>query len=41
MKARANNYLRMVVKGNPKLGSFIDVLVTAFNPFYVSGQLQL
>ena len=41
MKARANNYLGMVVKGNPKLGSFIDVLVTASNPFYVSGQLQL
>ena len=40
MKARADNYLGIVVEGNPKLGSFIDVLVTASNPFYLSGQLQ-
>ncbi|MDD1741527.1 MAG: tRNA (N(6)-L-threonylcarbamoyladenosine(37)-C(2))-methylthiotransferase [Methanothrix sp.] len=40
MKARADNYLGIVVEGDPKLGSFIDVLVTASNPFYLSGQLQ-
>lgn len=40
MKARADNYLGIVVEGNPKLGSSIDVLVTASNPFYLSGQLQ-
>ena len=39
MKARADNYLGIVVEGHPKLGSFIDVLVTASNPFYLSGQL--
>jgi len=40
MKARADNYLGIVVEGDPNLGSFIDVLVTASNPFYLSGQLQ-
>jgi len=39
MKARAKNYQGIVVKGNPNLGSFIDVLVTASNPFFLSGQL--
>ena len=39
MKARADNYLGIVVEGDPKLGSFIDVLVTASNPFYLSGHL--
>lgn len=39
MKARADNYLGIVVEGDPNLGSFIDVLVTASNPFYLSGQL--
>jgi threonylcarbamoyladenosine tRNA methylthiotransferase CDKAL1 len=39
MKARADNYLGVVVEGDPKLGSFIDVLVTASNPFYLSGHI--
>jgi MiaB-like tRNA modifying enzyme len=37
MKARAKNYQGIVVKGNPLLGSFIDVLVTTSNPFFLSG----
>lgn len=40
MKARAKNYLGIVVKGNPELGSLIEVLVTESNPFFVSGQIQ-
>jgi threonylcarbamoyladenosine tRNA methylthiotransferase CDKAL1 len=37
MKARAENYLGLVVKGRPKLGSIVRVAVTDSNPFYVSG----
>jgi threonylcarbamoyladenosine tRNA methylthiotransferase CDKAL1 len=37
MKARAENYLGIVVKGRPKLGSIVRVAVTDSNPFYVSG----
>ncbi|MDQ1261849.1 MAG: threonylcarbamoyladenosine tRNA methylthiotransferase [Euryarchaeota archaeon] len=37
MKARAENYLGIVVKGRPKLGSMVRVEVTDSNPFYVSG----
>ena len=40
MKARGKNYMGIVVKGNPELGSFIEVLVTESNPFFVSGQIQ-
>ena len=39
MKARAENYLGIVVKGRPKLGSVVLVQVTHSNPFYVSGNL--
>lgn len=39
MKARAENYLGIVVRGLPKLGSLIQVEVTDSNPFYVSGHL--
>ena len=39
MKARAENYLGIVVKGRPKLGSVVLVQVTDSNPFYVSGHL--
>jgi threonylcarbamoyladenosine tRNA methylthiotransferase CDKAL1 len=39
MKARAENYLGIVVKGRPKLGSIVLVQVTDSNPFYVSGHL--
>jgi len=39
MKARAKNYLGIVVKGRPKLGSIVLVQVTHSNPFYVSGHL--
>ena len=39
MKARAENYLGIVVKGRPKLGSIVRVVVTECNPFYVSGQV--
>ncbi len=39
MKARAENYLGIVVKGRPKLGSIVLVQVTHSNPFYVSGHL--
>ena len=39
MKARAENYLGIVVKGRPKLGSIVLVQVTDSNPFYVSGQV--
>jgi threonylcarbamoyladenosine tRNA methylthiotransferase CDKAL1 len=37
MKARADNYLGIVVKGRPKLGSLIQIAITDSNPFYVSG----
>ncbi len=40
MKARGKNYMGIVVKGNPELGSLIEVLVTESNPFFVSGQIQ-
>jgi threonylcarbamoyladenosine tRNA methylthiotransferase CDKAL1 len=39
MKARAENYLGIVVQGRPKLGSIVLVQVTDCNPFYVSGHL--
>jgi threonylcarbamoyladenosine tRNA methylthiotransferase CDKAL1 len=39
MKARTENYLGIVVKGRPKLGSIVLVQVTNSNPFYVSGQV--
>jgi threonylcarbamoyladenosine tRNA methylthiotransferase CDKAL1 len=39
MKARAENYLGIVVKGRPKPGSIVRVVVTDSNPFYVSGQM--
>jgi hypothetical protein len=39
MKARAKNYLGIVIKGQTKLGTSIRVLVDECNPFYVSGQI--
>ncbi len=39
MKARADNYLGIVIEGCPKLGSTVSVQVTDSNPFYVSGHL--
>jgi tRNA A37 methylthiotransferase MiaB len=39
MKARAENYLGIVVEGRPKLGSIVQVVVKNSNPFYVSGQV--
>jgi threonylcarbamoyladenosine tRNA methylthiotransferase CDKAL1 len=39
MKARAENYLGIVVEGRPKLGSIVLVAITDSNPFYVSGHL--
>jgi threonylcarbamoyladenosine tRNA methylthiotransferase CDKAL1 len=39
MKARAENYLGIVVKGRPKPGSTVRVVVTNSNPFYVSGRV--
>ena len=39
MKARAENYLGIVVKGRSKLGGIIRVAVTDSNSFYVSGHL--
>ncbi len=38
MKARAGNYLGIVVYGNPPLGSHIRIKVTQTNPFFVYGQ---
>lgn len=38
MKARAANYLGIVVKGNPLLGSSIRIKVTKANPFFVLGK---
>jgi MiaB-like tRNA modifying enzyme len=38
MKARAGNYLGIVVKGNPLLGSHIRIEVTETNPFFVYGR---
>jgi MiaB-like tRNA modifying enzyme len=38
MKARADNYLGIVVKGRPRLGSSIRVLIEDCNAFYVSGR---
>lgn len=37
VKARAANYLGIVVHGNPALGSSIRVKITASNPYYLSG----
>ena len=37
MKARAANYLGMVVHGNPALGSVIRVRIAASNPYYLTG----
>jgi len=37
MKARAANYLGIVVHGNPALGSSIRVKITASNSYYLSG----
>ena len=39
MKARAKNYMGIVVHGTPALGSFIRVKVTASNPNFLSGQV--
>jgi threonylcarbamoyladenosine tRNA methylthiotransferase CDKAL1 len=39
MKARAENYLGIVIKGRPRPGSPVRVVVTECNPFYVSGQV--
>ena len=39
MKARADNYLGIVVTGRPKPGSIVQVVVTDSNPFYVSGRV--
>ncbi len=38
MKARAGNYLGIVVKGIPLLGSHIRIEVTETNPFFVYGR---
>jgi threonylcarbamoyladenosine tRNA methylthiotransferase CDKAL1 len=38
MKARAGNYLGIVVRGIPPLGSHIRIEVTETNPFFVYGQ---
>lgn len=40
MKSRAENYQGIVVEGNPRLGSVINVLITASNPFFLSGRLR-
>ena len=40
MKARAKNYLGIVVNDRPKMGSFVKVRITDSNPFYVSGRLE-
>jgi threonylcarbamoyladenosine tRNA methylthiotransferase CDKAL1 len=39
MKARAANYLGIVVEGNPKLGSSIKAKVTGSNPFFISARV--
>jgi threonylcarbamoyladenosine tRNA methylthiotransferase CDKAL1 len=39
MKGRAENYLGIVIKGRPRPGSIVRVVVTECNPFYVSGQV--
>ncbi len=39
MKARAENYLGIAIKGSPRPGSIVRVVVTECNPFYVSGQV--
>lgn len=39
MKARAENYLGIVIKCQPRLGSTIKVLVEESNAFYVSGRI--
>ncbi len=40
MKARAKNYLGIVINDRPKMGSFVKVRITDSNPFYVSGRLE-
>lgn len=39
MKARADNYLEVVIKGRPMLGSSVRVLIDGGNAFYVSGRV--
>lgn len=39
MKARAENYLGIAIKGRSRPGSLVRVVVTECNPFYVSGQV--
>ena len=39
MKARAENYLGIVINGTPPLGSFLKIKVTDINPFFVCGDL--
>lgn len=41
MKARAANYLGMVVYGNPVMGSSIHVKITASNSYYLTGWADL
>jgi threonylcarbamoyladenosine tRNA methylthiotransferase CDKAL1 len=40
MKARAKNYLGIVIEDRPKIGSFVRVKITDSNPFYASGRLE-
>ena len=40
MKARAKNYLGIVINDRPKTGSCVKVRITDSNPFYVSGRLE-
>ncbi|OPY51078.1 MAG: coproporphyrinogen III oxidase [Methanosaeta sp. PtaU1.Bin112] len=39
MKARTENYLGVIIKGHPNLGTSIGVLVDECNAFYVTGQI--
>jgi MiaB/RimO family radical SAM methylthiotransferase len=39
MKARAENYLGIIINGQPKLGTSIRVLIEECNAFYVSGRI--
>jgi len=39
MKARAENYLGIVIKGWPRLGSSVTVQIEESNAFYVSGRI--
>ncbi len=38
MKARAMNYMGVVIKGKPILGSTVRIMVTGSNAFYVTGR---